>query len=118
MYNHNDLSRMRISLSVIIITYNSDKFIKKCLLSAINSSVLPEEIIVIDNNSPKSPLKIINSIHLGKVINFRYIKNKNNLGFAKAVNQGVKMAKQNHVMFLNKDALFKIWKQLKKEKVS
>ena len=52
------------------------------------------------------------------VINFRYIKNKNNLGFAKAVNQGVKMAKQNHVMFLNKDALFKIWKQLKKEKVS
>ncbi len=86
------------------------------------NSLLPKEVIVIDNNSLKSPDKHINSLNLNMIINIKYLRNKKNLGFATAVNQGVKVANQKYIMFLNpdlfleKDALSKIWKQLKTEK--
>ena len=56
------------------------------------------EVIVIDNASEKS----IKNLKLGTK-NFNLIKNKENLGFTKACNQGAKMAKGEWLLFLNPD---------------
>lgn len=58
------------------------------------------EIILIDNNSRE---KIAVSALKNKKIKF--IQNKENIGFAKAVNQGIRAALGNYILLLNSDAL-------------
>ena len=87
------------NVSVIIVTYNSEKRISRCLNSVIKASPKIPEIIVIDNNSDDKTLKILKS--------FRGIKvksNKINVGFARAVNQAIRISrKSNHILLLNPD---------------
>ncbi len=91
---------MKLNLSVITVTFNSQNFIKDYLDSL--QSYLPEksEIIIIDNNSMDNTLSI-----LGKNDKIKLIKNKQNLGFAKASNQGAKKALGEHLLFLNPDTV-------------
>lgn len=86
-------------LSIIIITYNSDKSLDKLLLSLSYIDKLVEEIIIIDNNSFIFDIKKIQKISP----KIKIIKNKTNIGFAKAVNQGIKTSKSNYVLLLNPD---------------
>jgi N-acetylglucosaminyl-diphospho-decaprenol L-rhamnosyltransferase len=110
----NNLSRKIIPLSIIIVTYKSNKFFEKCLLSIINGTVLAKEIIIIDNNSPRPPNYIVNKFLRGKT-NIIYKQNKDNYGFAKAANQGAEIASSKYLLFLNPDlylskyALQEIW---------
>jgi len=86
-------------LTVVIVTYNSNKTILNLLssLKYINESI--KEIIIIDNNSPifdKNKIK-----QVSKKISI--IQNKKNFGFAKAVNQGIKKSKTNFILLINPD---------------
>lgn len=90
------ISKKTYKLSVITINYNSIEHVNKLIrsLSRINQYV--NEIIVIDNDSIKKNGLIKNK----KII---FIKNKQNLGFAKAVNQGIKLAKSKYILLINPD---------------
>jgi GT2 family glycosyltransferase len=84
-------------LSICIPVYNKYAFTKSCLDDLYK---LPEdhEIIIIDNGSTddtESLLKNNNRI--------KYIRNDNNLGFARACNQGYAAAQSDKVLFLNND---------------
>lgn len=88
-------------LSIVIVTYNSSQVIKRCL-SAMYSRAdeLRLDFIVVDNNSDDDTIKLIES-------NFPFVRltrNTKNLGFAKAVNQGVDLALASTVLILNPDA--------------
>ena len=48
VYNHHLAQPI---LSIIIVTYNSIKDVTKCITSIQNSTSMPYEIIVVDNNS-------------------------------------------------------------------
>ena len=54
-------------ISVVITTYNGEKFINDQLDSIFNQSLLPSEILICDDNSSDSTLKLI----------FKYLQNKN-----------------------------------------
>jgi GT2 family glycosyltransferase len=90
--------------SIIIPNYNGSAFIKPCLDSLIKSlkdAKAIYEIIIIDNASQDDSLsKIKNLIHppIGKII-----KNSTNLGFAPAVNQGIKLAQYKYIVLCNND---------------
>ena len=47
------------NLSIIVLTYNSEKYIAKCLDAIIENSSKKDEIIVIDNNSTDNTLDIL-----------------------------------------------------------
>jgi len=83
-------------VSVITINYNVAKHVNKLILSLKKIDKFVDEIIIVDNNSND-----INSINIGKKIVF--IKNKVNFGFAKAVNQGIKKAKNDIIFLINPD---------------
>jgi len=86
--------------AIIIVTYNNAKHIKKCLLSIkkhLGGQKL--EIILIDNNSSDKTLKVIKGTKIKK----KLIKNKKNLGFAKAVNQGINHCSYDTIALLNPD---------------
>ncbi len=91
-----------IDLSIIIVSYNTKDFLKNCLGSVYkNLGDLNAEVIVVDNaskdGSPEIVLKEYKNTHL--------IENKENLGFSKANNIGVKKATGRYTLFLNSDTL-------------
>lgn len=98
-----------MKLSIIIVNYNSKKFLNKAL-SAIysnNSSTHPLihsfnfETIVVDNHSIDGSIKLIRE----KFPQVRLIKNVKNVGFARANNQAIPRARGEYILFLNPDAV-------------
>lgn len=90
------------SISVVVLTYNSSKHIKKCLESILKQIHDKSEIIVIDNNSDDETVKVLSSIK--KII----VKtNKKNVGFAAGVNKGIRLARNNYILLLNPDTVLK-----------
>jgi GT2 family glycosyltransferase len=88
-------------VSVTIVTYNSGRFIKRCLESALAQSYSPKEIIVIDNNSIDGTIDILEQFE----DRCRIVYNTANVGFAAAQNQAISMAKGDWILTLNPDVL-------------
>ncbi len=86
-----------MKLSTVIVNYNSGDNLKECLRN------IPKEYetIVIDNNSSDSSLSKIKSERV------TLIKNRENLGFAKAVNLGIKIANGKNILLMNPDVKLK-----------
>ncbi|MBU2592192.1 MAG: glycosyltransferase family 2 protein [Patescibacteria group bacterium] len=99
------LSRNKPPISVVIVTYKSNRWIGKCLNSLVCNKVKPSEIIVIDNSSPRRPKTIVNKIQkkYQRSCSIRYLENPKNLGFAKAANQGAALSKGKYLLFINPD---------------
>ncbi len=92
----------RLELSVIIVNYNVKHFLEQCLYSVRQAlSKTNGEIIVIDNCSSDNSLSYLQPIFP----EVRFIANKENLGFARACNQGWKMSTGRFVLFLNPDTI-------------
>lgn len=103
------------TLSIIIVTYNSSKYISPCLSSIrkyyekdLVEGVL--EVIVFDNNSQDDTVKIIKK-EREKFTNKAQknvitIENKENVGFANGVNRASKHATSEFLLLLNPDAEF------------
>jgi GT2 family glycosyltransferase len=91
-----------MELSVIIVNYNVRFFLEQCLYSVYKSMYgLQAEVIVIDNNSVDGSLQMVQE----KFPEIILIANKDNLGFSKANNQGLKIAKGKYVLVLNPDTV-------------
>lgn len=88
-------------VSIIIVVYNNQDYIKRCIDSVLSAKYEPKEILVIDNastdNSPTILSKFGNKIKL--------ISNASNTGYAQANNQGVKFSKGKYLFILNPDTV-------------
>lgn len=92
-----------ITLSVIIVNYNTKNLTLKCLDSIWKSDTeTPLETIVIDNNSTDGSRDALQGLR-----NIELINNNENLGFAKAVNQGIAKARGSYYLLLNSDVVVK-----------
>lgn len=94
---------MKASIFSIIVTYNAEPWLNMCLDSLLKSSVPLDDIIVIDNNSTDRTTEIIQNNYPS----VRLIKKQENLGFGKANNIGLSLAKAegaDYVFLLNQDA--------------
>ena len=90
-----------IDLSIIIVNYNGAKFIADCLDTIFtHKTKYTYEIIVVDNHSQDNSLAILNDYNT----RIRLIVNEANLGFSKANNQGLAVARGKFILFLNNDA--------------
>ncbi len=88
-------------LSIIIVNYNSGDYLKNCLNSIKkNIKKIVYEIIIVDNCSSDDSITGIK-----KDEKIRIIKNKKNLGFARANNIGVSQAKGEYILILNNDTI-------------
>lgn len=91
-----------MKLSVIILNYNVRYFLEACIRSVQTAITdLDAEIIVIDNNSPDDSCEMMRNTFP----EIQLIANKENVGFAKANNQGVAVAKGEYVCILNPDTI-------------
>ena len=87
--------------SIVILTYNKLNYTKKCIES-IRKYTCKEsyEIIVVDNASTDGTIEWLKT--QSDIIT---IFNKENLGFPKGCNQGIKIAKGDEVLLLNNDVI-------------
>jgi len=92
---HNDF------VSVTIVTYNSGRFIKRCLESVLSQRYRFKEVIVIDNASTDGTIDILEQFDDRCQIHY----NEENAGFAAAQNQAIRMAGGDWVLTLNPDVL-------------
>ncbi len=86
-------------VSVLIITWNSEKFIEECLHSVFYQSYPTIEVIVVDNRSTDSTMRIIKERFSPLTI----IENKENIGYCRANNLGLKKASGEYLLFMNSD---------------
>lgn len=85
-------------ISVILVTFNNQDTISKCLKSLQgNSNIL--EIIVVDNASTDETLKILEDFDKS----IKILRSFSNLGFSKANNMAAKIALADYLLFLNPD---------------
>ncbi|MBV8819184.1 MAG: glycosyltransferase family 2 protein [Acidobacteriaceae bacterium] len=88
-------------VSVTIVTYNSGRFIKRCLESVLAQKYSNKEIIVIDNASNDGTVDILEQFEGSCQI----VYNDENIGFAAAQNQAIRMSTGAWVLTLNPDVL-------------
>jgi len=99
-----------LSLSIIIVSYNTSKLTIQTLdsvfASIAESTLLKNktEIIVVDNASSDDSISKIKKLAT-KHKNLQLIENKDNLGFARANNQVAKLAAGEHILLLNSDTI-------------
>jgi len=105
----------KIDLSIIILSYNTEKLLMQCINNLINNLKLKTnnhnlklktvcEIIVVDNGSTDNSVEKVKEY---KIQNTKYdihlIENQSNLGYAKGNNVGLKQARGEYILFLNSD---------------
>lgn len=95
-------------LSIIIVSYNTASLLHQCLASVENALTYKNlrkksEVIVVDNASKDESQTLVKK-------NYPWVKlicNKKNLGFARANNQGIKIARGKYILLLNSDTRVK-----------
>src|SRR5256885_16759947 len=88
-------------VSVTIVTYNSGRFIKRCLESVLAQKYPYLEIIVVDNNSTDGTIDILEPFEDRCTV----VYNEENIGFAAAQNQAIAISSGDWVLTLNPDVL-------------
>ena len=89
-------------VSVIIVTKNHSRYLKKCLTSVLSQTYENFEIIVIDHNSSDDTANIVKSFTSKKI---KYILYKDNKGIADVRNFGVKNSNAEYIFFTDADCV-------------
>ena len=91
-----------IDVSIIVVTYKEGlDVLKACFDSVAASTGVTYELIVSDNGANEATRGLLSAYE-----HSTYIRNTGNLGFAKAVNRGWKLAQGRYVLLLNPDTSF------------
>ncbi len=90
-----------LTLSVVIVTYNSRDLVGQCLRSVAEQTHVDHEVMVVDNASRDGTPSFI----AGNFPKVRLIKNASNLGFSAANNQALNQASGRYRVLLNPDTL-------------
>jgi len=86
--------------SIIILCWNELEYTKQCIESVLANTSAPFELVLVDNGSTDGTPDYMATIDGAKVI-----RNEENLGFPKGVNQGIEAAEGDYIVLLNNDTI-------------
>lgn len=105
---------VHMDLSIIIVSFNVKELLQACLKSleqeVEKTKSLKIEVIVIDNASGDGSVEYLQdrvAPSQNQGLKIKAFFNQENLGFARAVNQGIKIAKGEYLLLLNPDVVVK-----------
>jgi len=87
-------------ISIVLVFYQQAHLSYLCLQSLLEFADVSYELIIVDNNSTDDTARLLDAID-----NATLIRNEENLGFVKAVNQAAEAALGDYILLLNNDAL-------------
>ncbi len=89
-------------LSIVIVNWNTRDLVLRCVRSIYaNEPTVSFEIIIVDNGSSDDSVPQLNA----QFPDARIIFNYKNLGFSKAINQGIFHSKGEYILLLNSDTI-------------
>ncbi|WP_342415689.1 glycosyltransferase family 2 protein [Paenibacillus sp. FSL R10-2782] len=94
---------MTKSVSVHIVTYNSEKDIKECLKAVSKQSHPLQAVVIIDNQSRDQTGEQVKELADLFGSKLKYISNVQNVGFAPGHNQAIALNDTDYVLVLNPD---------------
>ena len=102
----------RLSVSVIITVYNTERYVREAIESVFNQTILPAEIIVVDDGSTDQTAEISKSYE--PKISYIF---QDNAGPGPARNTGLKNTSGNLIAFLDGDDIWDMKKIEKQKKI-
>ena len=91
-----------MDVSIVIVSYNTRDLIRDCIFSVIEKTQgVTYEIIVVDNDSHDGSVEMLRSEFPDVVI----VESGGNIGFGKANNKGMSVAKGDYLFLLNSDTV-------------
>ena len=91
-----------MDVSIIIVSYRAKYFLEQTIMAAQEAlRGLESEIIVVDNCSPDDTMDFVKP----RFPDVLFVENKCNVGFARANNQAIAMARGNFTLILNPDTI-------------
>ena len=92
-----------MELSVIIVNYNGQNYLEKCIDSLFEKlKKISFEIVILDNNSSDDSCTFIKDKYPEVIL----IESKVNYGFGKGNNKAVEHSKGKYLLLLNNDTIF------------
>ena len=95
------IQKTTASVSVIVANYNNGRYLKDFIGSVNESTMLPKELIIIDDGSLDNSIKILNSC--ADLAYLKVIKFKKNRGFCEALNAGIEIATGQYILRIDPD---------------
>lgn len=89
-------------ITVSIALWNSERWIRQCLDSVMGQSMLPDEVILLDNNSQDETIRIVSSYPSEIIKLHRLTENR---GFAAAQNICIRAAISDWILVMNPDVV-------------
>tara|TARA_B110001452_G_scaffold223299_1_gene196485 strand:+ start:326 stop:1180 length:855 start_codon:yes stop_codon:yes gene_type:complete len=89
-------------VSIVCANYNNGKYLDEFMSSIINSTMLPKELIIIDDGSTDESLEILSRYNVPFL---KVISLINNLGFANALNVGIAKTSSKYILRIDPDDL-------------
>ncbi|HNR13005.1 MAG TPA: glycosyltransferase family 2 protein [Thermodesulfobacteriota bacterium] len=86
-------------VTIVIVTWNSEQYIARCLAGVKAQRYTDSELIIVDNGSGDNTRALVKE-HAPQA---QLISNKNNVGFTKASNQGILASRGEFIFSLNPD---------------
>ena len=90
-----------VDLSICIVTYQACDLLRDCLNSIYEHTLLPLEIIVVDNGSSDGVAEMVQR----EFPEVRFIQNDHNAGFTRPMNQALTVSQGRYLLQLNPDTL-------------
>ncbi len=93
-----------IEISIIVCTYNHEKWIERCIRSVLNQENISKsklELIIVNDKSKDKTSNILKKYKTIK--NIKVIENKKNLGLPKSINKAIKISSGRYIMRVDSD---------------
>lgn len=104
-----------MKISLVLATYNGEKYLKKQLDSIINQTTKIDEIIIVDDCSIDETVNIVTKyIRNNNLMDWKFVVNDENLGYRKNFRKAISMATGDIIFLCDQDD---IWSKYKVEKM-
>jgi glycosyltransferase involved in cell wall biosynthesis len=94
------------SISVVIPVYNLEHYIGTTIDSVLNQTVLPDEVIIVDDGSTDNSISVIEEYINKSPDNFIRLVRQKNSGPGAARNRGIEVAQSEWIAFLDGDDIW------------
>jgi rhamnosyltransferase len=94
------------AVSVVMATYNGERYLREQLQSLLDQTQVPEEVIISDDGSQDRTLAIINDFSKRAPFLTTILNNQQRLGYAENFLQAAKHAKSKYVAFCDQDDIW------------